>query len=93
VPYRFLDIVAGLTKISFTQYFVAALLGSPLRIFWLQFILTALGKSIFEGPMVILRYFYMHPAVLILSFLYAIASVIVGIFIRRYLRLSKQNII
>jgi len=89
VPYRFLDIAAGLTKISFSQYLLAVILGSPVRIFWLQFILSVLGEGVFKDPGLITDYFLQHPGVLIFSFFYAIASLVLAIFIRRISNNSK----
>jgi uncharacterized membrane protein YdjX (TVP38/TMEM64 family) len=88
-PYRFLDIAAGLTKIKFSQYLLAVVLGSPVRIFWLQFILAVLGESVFKKPGLITDYFIQHPGMLIFSFFYAAVSLILAIFIRKISKNSK----
>lgn len=90
VPYRFLDIAAGLTKISFSQYMLAVVLGSPLRIFWLQFILSVVGENVFKNPNLIIEYFHSHPAVLFFSFIYAVTSFILAIFIKKAFGNSKN---
>ncbi|MDD2654840.1 MAG: VTT domain-containing protein [Candidatus Omnitrophica bacterium] len=90
VPYRFLDLAAGLTKISFSQYILAVILGSPVRIFWLQFILSVLGESVFKKPTLIIEYFNNHPMILIFSFIYALASFILAIFLKRLIVPSKD---
>jgi len=37
IPYRVLDLVFGLSKYSFRKYMLAAVLASPLRIFWMEY--------------------------------------------------------
>lgn len=46
VPYRFMDLAYGLTKISFRKYLLVVLLASPPRILWLQITLAAVGASL-----------------------------------------------
>lgn len=91
VPYRFLDIATGLTKISFSQYILAVILGSPVRIFWLQFILSVLGENVFKNPSLIIDYFNSHPAILVFSFIYATASFILAISIKRIFGFLKNT--
>ncbi len=71
IPYRFLDIAAGLTGIGFGKYFTASLLGSPLKIFWIQYILYGVGSSVFE-PAVLMDYFMKNRLLLLVSALYMI---------------------
>jgi len=48
IPFRFLDIFAGLTDMPFRRYFWAVALGSPIRIFWLQYALAIAGDTVFK---------------------------------------------
>ncbi len=56
IPFRFLDLACGLTKMSFKRYLMAVILGSPLRIFWLQFILAGVGIRILNNPYGLCKY-------------------------------------
>lgn len=77
VAFRFLDLSAGLTKMSFKKYLLAVVLGSPLRIFWLQFILAGVGKSIFNRPEVLTEYLLRNKAILFSSLIYILLVVVV----------------
>ncbi len=83
VPFRFLDIAAGLTRVSFSEYFLISAIASPLRIFWLQFVLAAVGSSVFKDADLLTKYFLNNQNVFIFSLFYLIASIIVGIFLKR----------
>ncbi len=50
IAFKFLDLGFGLTKISFRKYFIS-LIASPLRIFWVQFILAGVGDALFKDPL------------------------------------------
>ena len=89
VPYRFLDIAAGLTKISFRQYILAVILGSPVRVFWLQYILAVLGENVFKNPEMIAAYFSANPRVLFFSSIYLVCSIILALLIKRKFKASK----
>jgi uncharacterized membrane protein YdjX (TVP38/TMEM64 family) len=69
IPYRFLDIAAGLTGISFRRYFYAVLMGSPLKIFWIQNILYGVGKNVYN-PRALGEYMLGNKLLLSLSILY-----------------------
>lgn len=69
VPFRFLDLAAGLSAVSFRKYFTAALIGSPLRIFWLQFVLAGIGSAV-VNPDAAAVYFSRHPGILMFSLIY-----------------------
>ncbi len=56
VPYRFLDVAIGLSKISPKKYFYAVALGSPIRILYIQFFLSLLGSAVFKNPQIIAKY-------------------------------------
>lgn len=72
IPYRFLDLAAGLTSVSFRKYFLAVILGSPVKMFWIQYIIFVLGKSILEKPELIVQYFLSHKNLLAFSLIYII---------------------
>jgi uncharacterized membrane protein YdjX (TVP38/TMEM64 family) len=70
VPFRFLDLGAGLSPMRFRRYFLSAAVGSPLRIFWLQAVLAGAGTAALKGPAAISGYLERDPALLWFSFLY-----------------------
>jgi uncharacterized membrane protein YdjX (TVP38/TMEM64 family) len=69
IPYRFLDIAAGLTSMRFGKYALAVVLGSPLKIFWIQYILYGVGKNIYNFT-ALTEYFLGHRLLLALSAAY-----------------------
>lgn len=75
--FRFLDLSAGLTKMSFKKYLLAVVFGSPLRIFWLQFILAGVGKSIFNRPEALTEYLLRNKAILFSSLVYILLVIAV----------------
>lgn len=77
IPFRFLDLAAGLTKISFKRYLLAVILGSPLRIFWLQYILAGIGKSIFTRPEALIEYLLANKALFGFSLFYIVLVILV----------------
>lgn len=72
IPYRFLDLSAGLTKIRFRKYLTAVIIGSPIKIFWIQYILYSVGISVFSNPEVLREFFLSHKPLLLFSFIYII---------------------
>lgn len=94
VPFRFMDMAAGLTNIHFKKYLLAVLIGSPLRIFWLQFIFAGVGKSIFYDPKsivsVLTEYLLINKTVFLFSFIYLILVIIVALKIGARLPAGKQ---
>ncbi len=82
IPFRFLDLACGLTKISFRRYLAAVILGSPLRIFWVQYVLSGVGKSLFNRPDALVEYFLSNRVLFILSFIYLILVILVGMKIK-----------
>jgi uncharacterized membrane protein YdjX (TVP38/TMEM64 family) len=72
IPYRFLDIAAGLTRMKFRKYFAAVLLGSGLKIFWIQFILYGAGESVLSDPSALTGYFLNNQPVFLFSLLYLV---------------------
>ncbi len=76
VPFRFLDLGFGLTKISLKKYWTISALATPLRIFYLQFLL-ALGLETVLNPEKMTAYLEGHPLVMQLCFAYLVLSVVV----------------
>lgn len=83
VPFRFLDIAGGLTRIYFKEYFLVSCLGSPIRIFWLQFILAAVGLGIFKDNSLVMRYFLENKIVFIFSLIYLVGAAMAAIFLKK----------
>lgn len=77
IPYRFLDLAAGLTSIKFGRYLAAVVLGSPLKMFWIQYILAGVGEGVFKDPSSLTQYFLNNRALFMLSFIYCIFIVAV----------------
>ncbi len=83
VPYRFLDLLAGLSTISFRKYFIIVLVGSPLRIFWIQFVLEGVGEVVLKNPTVLMDYLLKNQGMFLWSFTYLIAAIILLINLKR----------
>ncbi|OGX23649.1 MAG: hypothetical protein A3D10_06905 [Omnitrophica WOR_2 bacterium RIFCSPHIGHO2_02_FULL_48_11] len=86
VPFRLMDIGFGLSKVSFRKYFWGVVLGSPLRIFWLQFVIFGIEKTILSNPQALMDYFSHNPKAFLFSVSYlggvavlTVAAVIVAI--------------
>jgi len=78
VPYRFLDLGAGLTKIHFRRYLTAVLLATPVRAFWVQYILAGVGKNVFNKPELLVSYLLQNKALFIFSFVYLVLIILVA---------------
>jgi uncharacterized membrane protein YdjX (TVP38/TMEM64 family) len=72
IPYRFLDLAAGLTRLKFRKYLAAVILGSPVKIFWIQYILAAVGANILARPQALVDFFLTNQPLMLFSFLYLI---------------------
>lgn len=79
VPYRFLDLAAGLTPLSFRKYMAAVVFGSPLKIVWIQYILAAMGKSVLNNPAALGDYFLRNMHLFWLSCFYLAAVIAVAL--------------
>ena len=83
IPYRFLDLAYGLSSISFRKYFFVALIGSPLRILWLQIVLAAVGTSVLKDPLAVIQtltsYLYENKFHLLFNFGYMVFVLIVSV--------------
>jgi uncharacterized membrane protein YdjX (TVP38/TMEM64 family) len=78
IPFRFFDLFMGLSPISFRKFILVVILGSPLRIFWLQYILAAIGRNIFQGPQVLVSYILANKGVFLASLIYLILVLFLG---------------
>jgi len=83
IPYRFLDLGAGLTRIHFRRYLAAVLLATPIRVFWVQYILAAVGRNIFDNPQLIAGYLLQNKAVFVFSLIYLGLVIIAAFKLRR----------
>jgi uncharacterized membrane protein YdjX (TVP38/TMEM64 family) len=71
IPYRFLDLAAGVTALRFPKYLAAVIFGSALKIFWIQYLLSALGQSAFD-PYALSLYFRENKSLLLFSLIYGV---------------------
>lgn len=78
IPYRILDLLVGLTSFSFIQYLVIVVIGSPLRIFWIQYILEGVGIGIFKNPAALVNYLAANKIVFVWSLIYLVLVIVVG---------------
>jgi uncharacterized membrane protein YdjX (TVP38/TMEM64 family) len=88
VSYRVLDLFFGITKISLKKYFLISLLAAPVRLFFVQFVLS-LGLDVALNPEKLREYFEAHPLALWLNFIYMVVS-IVAVIIWRYQAKNKR---
>src|SRR3989338_551135 len=77
ITYRFLDLGAGLTKIDFRRYLAAVIIGSPIKMFWIQYILYGVGKNIINNPAALVEYFLHNRSLLIFSMVYILLIILV----------------
>ena len=82
IPFRILDLSYGLTSVPLRKYLLVSALAMPVRIFWVQFVVSALGGAVFNLPKA-MAYFEKNKAVFWLCFLYLIVSVIIVVCLRR----------
>lgn len=85
IPFRFLDLGFGLTKISLRKYLTIAALGSPLRIFVVQLFLS-LGWEVVSDPLRFADYLLAHPGVFGASLVYLIGSFVAVFWIGKKMR-------
>lgn len=79
LPFRFLDLGCGLTKMPFKRYFAAVLLGSPLRIFWVQFALAGAGAAFLNDPLALSKYVASNRPLFFLSLAYLALAAVVAV--------------
>lgn len=77
IPYRFLDLGAGLTPISFNRYLIAVIFGSPFKVFWIQYVLAGVGTSLFNNPAALVEYFLKNKGLLAFSLIYPLLVILV----------------
>jgi uncharacterized membrane protein YdjX (TVP38/TMEM64 family) len=77
IPYRFMDLAAGLTRIKFARYLLAVIIGSPLKMFWVQSVLYGVGKNILTNPMAIIGYFHENRILMYFSLIYVVLVIMV----------------
>lgn len=77
IPYRFLDLGAGLTQIAFRKYLGAVVIGSPVKMFWIQYILYGVGKNIINNPSALVEYFLHNKTLLLFSLVYLLLIILV----------------
>jgi uncharacterized membrane protein YdjX (TVP38/TMEM64 family) len=74
IPYRFLDLAAGLTKMRFNKYLLAVVLGSPVKILWIQYVLAGVGEGVLKDPNALIEYFNKNPGLMVFSFIYLVLA-------------------
>ncbi|MDD5432372.1 MAG: VTT domain-containing protein [Candidatus Omnitrophica bacterium] len=72
IPYRFMDMASGLTGMSFRKYLAAVIFGTPLKMFWIQYIIANIGVNIFKDPNLIVQFFLNNRIFLLFSLTYII---------------------
>lgn len=79
IPHRFMDLSAGLTGIPFKKYMLAVIFGSPFKIFWIQCVLSGVGKAVFQDSFAMSKYFLKNKYMFTFSFIYVILVILVVI--------------
>ncbi len=74
VPFRFLDLAFGLTKIRLARYLGISMIASLPRLFFVQFFLS-LGLETVMNPTEFNKYFMEHPLVMNVSFVYLLFAI------------------
>jgi len=77
IPYRFLDLAAGLTNIRFRRYILAVALGTPIKTFWIQYVLTGVGKNLYKNPYATVEFFLSNKILFISSIIYSLLIILV----------------
>jgi uncharacterized membrane protein YdjX (TVP38/TMEM64 family) len=77
VPYRFLDLGFGLTGIRFKRYLAAVLLATPIRVFWVQYILAGVGKGFISQPQLLVDFLLHNRFLYFFSFIYLVLVFVV----------------
>ncbi|MEJ2111047.1 MAG: VTT domain-containing protein, partial [Acidobacteriota bacterium] len=85
IPFRILDLAYGLTSVPLRKYLAVSAIAMPVRIFWIQFVVAALGGAVFDITRA-MAYFEQNRAALWLSFLYLMVSIIIVVCLRRKLK-------
>ncbi|MCM8797778.1 MAG: VTT domain-containing protein [Candidatus Omnitrophica bacterium] len=77
IPYRFMDLAAGLTRIRFRKYLIAVIVGSPIKMFWIEYVLYGVGANIIKNPQAIVGYFASNKILLSFSLVYVLLVILV----------------
>jgi len=72
-----MDLAAGLTGMRFGKYLTAVIFGTPLKMFWIQYIIYAVGKKILNNPLALTEYFLNNKVLFFFSFIYIILAIMV----------------
>lgn len=83
IPFRFMDLASGVTDISFRRYFLAVVLGSPLRIFWLQYVLAGVGAALLKDPLIAAEFIAQNKFLSVLSFCYILLVIVLAVKFRQ----------
>lgn len=83
IPFRFLDLGTGLSRVSFRRYLLAVVLGSPLRIFWVQYALAGVGEALFKTPFVLAKYLSQNTPLFLFSLVYLVLVMVVALKLKR----------
>ena len=78
VPFRFLDLVMGLSPLPFRRYLAVVIIGSPLRIYWLQYILAVVIRNMLRSPPEIMQYLLAEKTIFIVTLVYFVLAVILS---------------
>lgn len=91
VPFRFMDVGFGLTKMPFRVYFYAVICGSLLRIFWLQYVIAGMGQAVLKNPEAMMEYFRDNVIALVVSWVYFLIVIIftVGVVVNKFIKKGK----
>ena len=76
IPYRFQDLGAGLTSISFGKYLAAIAIAQIPRILFVQYLIAAVGTSIFKNVKAVSAYMQDHPEAVLYSNLYVFLMIL-----------------
>lgn len=82
IPFRFMDMACGLTRIPLRKYIIVAALGSLPRIFWLQYILAAVGQGVLTNPAATADYLMLNKPAFIFTFIYLALVILVLVKLR-----------
>jgi uncharacterized membrane protein YdjX (TVP38/TMEM64 family) len=78
IPYKFMDLSAGLTKIDIRKYLAAAALGTPFKMFWIQYIISGVGRGVLYDPRAVAEYF-LHNKIILVSGLFYLILVVLAV--------------
>jgi uncharacterized membrane protein YdjX (TVP38/TMEM64 family) len=79
IPFRVMDLGAGLSKISISKYLTVVVFASIPRVFWQQRILSDVGTAVFTDPRGMIEYFTNKPFMLYYSYIYFLVVIVLSI--------------